>query len=67
MNPKKYLWTITKKIRSRRPTVTNQNQLIEADIEEWKTIPQTFVQHLRSSQPLRMSTLIKSRGSPTPL
>ena len=66
LNPIEHLWDALKRnVRSRDPAPVNQNQLVNAVIEEWEDMHQDTIKNLISSMPRRMNAVIQSRGGHT--
>lgn len=66
LNPIEHVWdALKRKIRCHTPVPANHNQLVEAVIVEWESIPQDIIKNLISSMPRRIHAVIRSRGGHT--
>lgn len=66
LNPIEHLWDhLKRKVRSRDPAPTTLQELKDAVIEEWDTIPQEEILKLVRSMRDRMEAVIRARGGNT--
>lgn len=66
LNPIEHLWDqLKRKVRSRDPAPTTLQELQDAVIEEWDSIPQEEVLKLVRSMRERMEAVIRARGDNT--